>query len=67
MFVFARYERDLWLRVSYTSSGYVNWWVEEFSRGIRFSRNITVILSVMLVQGEPIGGFRSSHEICVLV
>ena len=56
------------MRVSDASSG----WIEEFSRGIRFSRNITereysVTHLVMLVQGESIGGLRSSHEICLLV
>lgn len=41
MFVFMRYERDLWLRVSYARSGRANRWVEQFSRGMRVSINIT--------------------------
>ena len=77
MFVFARYERDLWVRVSYAGSGQASWWIEEFSRGTRFSRTGTerkhsVLQSIMRVQGQPIGGWRggglrSPHEICVLV
>ena len=49
------------MRISYAGSGQANWWIEECPRGIRFSRNFTerehsIIQSVILVQGEPIGG-----------
>ena len=70
MFLLARWKCNLWVRVSYASSGQADWWIEEFLWVIRFSRNITecehsVILAVMLLHGKPIGGLRSSHEICL--